>query len=68
MIKENGDHALREMSMPNVVGSGGQQQLPIQSSSQMMYCQDPEVLLRQAHESYRLGNYIVALQNCQPVI
>lgn len=28
--------------------------------------QDPENLLRQAHESYRIGNYPLALQNCQP--
>lgn len=28
--------------------------------------QDSENLLRQAHEAYRIGNYPLALQNCQP--
>lgn len=52
----------------NIVQNGtmiqGSVQMPSQASVRL---QDPEQLLRQAHEAYRLGNYPLALQNCQPV-
>lgn len=38
-----------------------------QIPTQRVVVQDSEVLLRQAHEAYRLGNYQEALQLCQPV-
>ena len=50
--------------MQNASVLQGNVQVPSQATVML---QDPELLLRQAHEAYRQGNYPLALQNCQPV-
>eukprot|EP00210_Caulerpa_lentillifera_P007056 g6750.t1 len=52
-------------SIPNHVGVGMNPNLMVSSQGPAIL-QDPESLLRQAHDAYKIGNYPLALQNCQP--